>query len=181
MWRTVGKIVWGAASAFSMLLGVAGWSDDSRVWLKWLQVVPPQVYGILVGAGLIGLIVLLAPALRHRVFGDGESIDVGSNEWEGVSELRGCNDALVVYAAVPARRPTSEEQIAASDELRPYLKRALVVLDREKIPHPDFDTDAMVIDDILRWSNFLSQILAHSDDLEAARRAGKEFMNEQAE
>ena len=91
-------------------------------------------------------------------------------EWVGVRELCECNGALVEYLSVP----TSKE-IAASNKLRPHLKRALRVLDQQDISYPDFDTNAMVINDTLKWSNFLSTLLACCDDLERAQEAARDF------
>lgn len=97
------------------------------------------------------------------------------NEWDGAHELRECHDALVEYQSVPARSPVSAAEIAASAKLRPYLKHALRALGQQDIPYPDFDTNAMVINDTLKWSNFLSELLACCDDLEGAREAARDF------
>ena len=94
-----------------------------------------------------------------------------NDEWEGVDELRQGYDALIEYVAVPGKSPVRSEEIAASDKLRPLLRRTLAVLDRQGIPHPDFDTDSLVIADTLKWSRLLSDVLAHSDDLDGARAA----------
>ena len=104
-----------------------------------------------------------------------------SNGWSGIVELRKCHEELVDYMALPRDRLIAPEEIAASANLKLHLKRTLQVLDRQAIPHPGFNTDGLVIDDTLRWSNFLSRILACPDDLDGARRAGEEFVNEPAE
>ena len=103
---------------------------------------------------------------RHRA---------ASSEWSGIDDLRKCQRALVEYQSVPAQRIDSAAEIAASAKLRPHLKRALRVLDQQDISYPDFDTNAMVINDTLKWSNFLSTLLACCDDLEGAREAARDF------
>lgn len=92
-------------------------------------------------------------------------------QWDGIGELRQGYDALVEYVAVPPTSPVGSDEIAASDKLRPHLRRSLAVLDRHDIPYPDLDTDALVIGDTLRWSHLLSDVLAHSDNLDCARAA----------
>ena len=65
--RKFGKWAWGVTSTCATLLGVAGWRDDASALLGFTSSINPILAGLLMGAGGMGILVLLAARWGERL------------------------------------------------------------------------------------------------------------------
>ena len=61
-----------ALSVFTIVLGIASWSEQVATWASWLQALDPRLVGALIGAGVVAFLWTSTAALRsldwRRIF-----------------------------------------------------------------------------------------------------------------
>ena len=147
-------------------------------WKKWFEFLDPWKANLMILYETLGPISVLIPLTvtiagwlsfyPPRWFRGVSERLFRPTSMKGLPELERCQQALVRYMGSPVGRPINEADIAATQELRPYVYALCEVLDAQEIPHPEVDA-AIVFSGTAEWGEFLARLWAVRHDIDKAR------------
>ena len=86
----------------------------------------------------------------------------------GIAEIERCHQELVKYICSQQPDQIGFEDNALWVAFQPHIETVCRILDEQEIPHPEIDTDIILVG-TREWGTFLAKVLAVKHDVEKAR------------